>query len=64
MNLLDINSRQWCQAALDACAPDLETKLGQPAPPYHSCVSCSVVVLSKGPFILMLRCVADIVINL
>jgi len=30
MNLLDINQKTWSQACLNACAPDLEEKLGQP----------------------------------
>lgn len=32
MNLLDINTKQWSQPCLNACAPDLEEKLGQPVP--------------------------------
>lgn len=32
MNLLDINTRTWSQPCLNACAPDLEEKLGQPVP--------------------------------
>ena len=32
MNLLDINTRTWSQACLNACAPDLEEKLGAPVP--------------------------------
>lgn len=32
MNLLDINTRTWSQLCLNACAPDLEEKLGQPVP--------------------------------
>lgn len=32
MNLFDINKRTWSQACLNACAPDLEEKLGQPVP--------------------------------
>ncbi|GAB1606799.1 xylulose kinase-like [Argonauta hians] len=30
MNLLDINTKQWSKTCLDACAKDLESKLGQP----------------------------------
>ncbi|XP_068209917.1 xylulose kinase-like [Palaemon carinicauda] len=32
MNLLDINTKTWSQPCLDACAPDLAEKLGQPVP--------------------------------
>lgn len=32
MNLLDINKKTWSQECLNACAPDLEEKLGQPVP--------------------------------
>lgn len=32
MNLLDINKKTWSQECLNACAPDLEDKLGQPVP--------------------------------
>ncbi len=32
MNLLDINSKRWSQKCLDACAPNLAEKLGEPAP--------------------------------
>lgn len=32
MNLLDINKRTWSQPCLNACAPDLEQKLGAPVP--------------------------------
>ncbi|KAH9622687.1 hypothetical protein KSS87_011548 [Heliosperma pusillum] len=34
MNLLDIEQKSWSKKALDATAPDLEEKLGQPAPAY------------------------------
>lgn len=34
MNLLDIKRRAWSKKALDATAPDLEDKLGKPAPAY------------------------------
>lgn len=30
MNLLDIHNKQWSQQALDACGPDLNSKLDQP----------------------------------
>lgn len=30
MNLLDIGTRSWSQACLNACAPDLEQRLGEP----------------------------------
>lgn len=33
MNLFDINTKTWSQACLNATAPDLEEKLGQPVPP-------------------------------
>lgn len=33
MNLLDIHTKTWSQPCLNACAPDLEEKLGQPVPP-------------------------------
>lgn len=32
MNLLDINQKTWSQTCLNACAPDLENKLGVPVP--------------------------------
>lgn len=32
MNLLDIRTREWNQTCLDACAPDLRQKLGEPVP--------------------------------
>lgn len=32
MNLLDINERCWSQKCLDACAPGLREKLGEPVP--------------------------------
>ncbi|RWS31213.1 xylulose kinase-like protein [Leptotrombidium deliense] len=35
MNLLDINTRQWHQACLDACAPNLSEKLGEPVSSSH-----------------------------
>ncbi len=31
MNLLDISTKRWHQPALDACAPQLGDRLGQPA---------------------------------
>lgn len=34
MNLLDIKQRAWSKKALDATAPGLEVKLGNPAPAY------------------------------
>lgn len=37
MNLLDINTRTWSQKCLNACAENLEEKLGQPVP------TCSVI---------------------
>lgn len=43
MNLLDINTKQWSQPCLNACAPDLEEKLGQP-------VECNSVVGEIGSF--------------
>ncbi|KAK8791920.1 hypothetical protein WA158_005297 [Blastocystis sp. Blastoise] len=30
MNLLDIHTKQWCKECLDACAPELAVKLGDP----------------------------------
>ncbi len=35
-NLLDINKKSWHQQALDACAEQLQTKLGQPQNPEQS----------------------------
>ena len=32
MNLLNIRTREWDQDCLDACAPDLRLKLGEPVP--------------------------------
>uniref|UniRef100_A0A8D8RRU0 Xylulose kinase n=1 Tax=Cacopsylla melanoneura TaxID=428564 RepID=A0A8D8RRU0_9HEMI len=32
MNLLDINTKTWCPQLLEACAPELATKLGEPVP--------------------------------
>lgn len=32
MNLLDISKKVWSQTCLNACAPDLENKLGAPVP--------------------------------
>lgn len=32
MNLLDINTKSWSQPCLNACAPDLEDRLGTPVP--------------------------------
>lgn len=32
MNLLDIHTKTWSQTCLNACAPDLEEKLGKPVP--------------------------------
>uniref|UniRef100_A0A336MTQ5 Xylulose kinase n=1 Tax=Culicoides sonorensis TaxID=179676 RepID=A0A336MTQ5_CULSO len=32
MNLFDINERRWSELCLNACAPDLEEKLGEPVP--------------------------------
>lgn len=32
MNLLDINTKSWSATCLNACAPDLEEKLGKPVP--------------------------------
>lgn len=32
MNLLDIENRKWSKACLNACAPGLEEKLGEPVP--------------------------------
>lgn len=32
MNLLDIHTKNWCQTLLDACAPNLNQKLGEPVP--------------------------------
>ena len=32
MNLLDINKKTWSQPCLNACAPDLEERLGTPVP--------------------------------
>lgn len=32
MNLLDIRTKKWHQPLLDACAPDLKSKLGEPVP--------------------------------
>lgn len=32
MNLFDINEKCWSQLCLNACAPDLEEKLGPPVP--------------------------------
>lgn len=43
MNLLDINSGKWSQPCLNACAPDLEEKLGQP-------VRCNSVIGEIGTF--------------
>lgn len=43
MNLLDINKRVWSQECLNACAPDLEDKLGQP-------VATNAVVGEIGSF--------------
>ncbi|XP_041459562.1 xylulose kinase-like isoform X1 [Lytechinus variegatus] len=34
MNLLDINTKQWSEAALSACAPGLSQRLGQSVPSY------------------------------
>lgn len=34
MNLLDIRSKQWSEPCLNACAPDLSSKLGNPVPSY------------------------------
>ncbi|KAH8247205.1 hypothetical protein KR038_000170 [Drosophila bunnanda] len=33
MNLLDIREKNWSKACLNACAPDLDERLGQPASP-------------------------------
>ncbi|KAL2894859.1 Xylulose kinase 2 [Bienertia sinuspersici] len=57
MNLLDIKQRVWSKKALDATAPELEEKLGKPAPAYsvagliapyfveryHFCNNCLVI---------------------
>lgn len=43
MNLLDINTLQWSEPCLNACAPDLEEKLGQPVP-------CNSVIGDIGSF--------------
>ncbi|XP_055928953.1 xylulose kinase-like isoform X1 [Argiope bruennichi] len=32
MNLLDINTKDWSEVCLEACAPSLRKKLGQPVP--------------------------------
>lgn len=32
MNLFNIQTKQWCSQLLEACAPDLEQKLGPPVP--------------------------------
>ncbi|KAI5723965.1 hypothetical protein M8J76_013417 [Diaphorina citri] len=32
MNLLDISTKRWCPELLEACAPDLGSKLGDPVP--------------------------------
>lgn len=37
MNLLDIRSKKWSEACLNACAPDLERRLGEPVK------TCSVI---------------------
>lgn len=37
MNLLNINTREWSQKCLNACADDLEEKLGEPVP------TCSII---------------------
>ncbi|XP_072020796.1 xylulose kinase-like [Amphiura filiformis] len=50
MNLLDINRREWCQAALDACAPDLKTKLGQPVPSYENLGAVSSYFVDRYGF--------------
>ncbi|GLH03124.1 Uncharacterized protein GBIM_09033 [Gryllus bimaculatus] len=34
MNLLDIRSKEWSEVCLNACAPDLAQKLGDPVPSY------------------------------
>lgn len=43
MNLMDISTKQWSQHCLNACAPDLEEKLGQP-------VATNTVVGEIGSF--------------
>lgn len=43
MNLLDIRTKKWSDTCLNACAPDLEEKLGQP-------VACNSVIGDIGTF--------------
>ncbi|XP_072173716.1 xylulose kinase-like [Diadema setosum] len=50
MNLLDISSKSWSQAALDACAPNLADKLGQPVPSFTNLGSISNYFVDRFGF--------------
>ena len=47
MNLLDINTKQWSQAALDACAPNLAQRLGESVPSFTNLV-CDTCRIAQG----------------
>ncbi|XP_033124154.1 xylulose kinase-like isoform X2 [Anneissia japonica] len=50
MNLMDIRTHQWCQQALDACAPNLDKKLGHLVPSYHNAGSIASYFVDRYGF--------------
>nr|XP_053635683.1 xylulose kinase-like [Cherax quadricarinatus] len=50
MNLLDLNTKTWSQACLDACAPGLAEKLGKPVPASEKLGSVSSYFVERYSF--------------
>ncbi|KAE8745272.1 hypothetical protein FOCC_FOCC008064 [Frankliniella occidentalis] len=50
MNLFDIHKKDWCDTLLEACAPNLRTKLGEPVPSYTNLGSISPYFVERFGF--------------
>ncbi|XP_077996562.1 xylulose kinase-like [Glandiceps talaboti] len=50
MNLMDINSLEWCDKALDACAPELKQKLGKLVPSFENLGQVSAYFVDRYGF--------------
>lgn len=50
MNLLNINTQTWSEECMEACAPDLFEKLGEPVPSYTSLGNISTYFVDRYGF--------------